>query len=128
MAWKGAHKARNEYETGKLEASMENIAFQERVKRLKEVNDVIKDLDPAIREAALPLLAEYVTGQRIAPAATGQRLDNGGGGSSAAEGATEFFVKFPEGKPSDNVICIAAYLYSQYGAEAFKLDEIHATA
>ena len=31
-------------------------AFQERVKRLKEANDVIEDLDPAIRKAPLRCL------------------------------------------------------------------------
>jgi hypothetical protein len=105
---------------------MDSSAFQERVKRLKEINDVIKDLDPSIREGALPLLAEYVIGHPIAPNLEQQR-DNGSG-VSAADGAAEFFVKFPEGKPSDNAVSIAAYVYSQYGAEPFKLDEMRETA
>jgi hypothetical protein len=106
---------------------MDNSAFHERVKRLKEVNDVIKDLDPAIRERALTLLAEYVTGRHIAPTA-GQQPDNGSGGSDTEDDAAEFFAKFPEGKPSDNAISIAAYVYSEYGAEPFKLDDIRETA
>jgi len=107
---------------------MDNKAFHERVKRLKEVNDVIKDLDPTIREGALGLLAEYVTGHPLTPA-TGQQPGNGGGGGrQTAEGAAEFFAKFQEGKPSDSAVSIAAYLYSQYGAEPFKLDEIRETA
>lgn len=101
---------------------MDSAAFQERVKRLKEVNEVIKDLDPAIREGALPLLAEYVTGH---PAVEGaeKQTDNGNSGATLG-GAAEFFAKFQEGKPSDNAISIAAYVYSQYGTEPFKLEEI----
>src|ERR1700726_2281552 len=106
---------------------MDNSAFQERVKRLKEVNDVIKDLDPAIREGALPLLAEYITGYPVNLNPAGQR-DDKGGVNFAREGVGEFFVRFPEGKPSDNAVSISAYLYSQYGAEAFKLDDIRETA
>jgi len=105
---------------------MDNSAFLERIKRLKEVNDVIKDLDPAIREGALSLLAEYVTGHPIAPSLRQQQDDGGGGGPGGS--AAEFFAKFPEGKPSDNAVSIAAYLYSQYGAEPFKLDDIRETA
>jgi len=105
---------------------MDSSAFQERVKRLKEVNDAIKDLDPAIKEGALRLLVEYVTG-RPAAAPTGRQQGDGGGGSSGDDPA-EFFAKFPEGKPSDNAVSIAAYAYSQFGAEPFKLDEIRETA
>ena len=35
---------------------MNESAFKHRVKRLKEVNAVIKQLDPAIREGAFELL------------------------------------------------------------------------
>jgi hypothetical protein len=105
---------------------MDNSEFQQRVKRLKEVNDVIKDLDPAIKEGALPLLAEYVIGRPIAPNVE-QRSDSGSRGSHG-EGTGEFFARFPEGKPSDNAVSIAAYVYSQYGAEPFKIDDIRETA
>jgi|SRR5579864_1732334 len=107
---------------------MDNNAFQERVRRLKEVNEVIKDLDPAIREGALPLLAEYVTGHPIThDGETGQQA-NDSGSNGSQDGAAEFFAKFPEGKPSDNAVSIAAYVYGQYGAEPFKLDEIREIA
>jgi hypothetical protein len=105
---------------------MDNDTFQERVKRLKEVNDVIKDLDPAIKDEAFPLLAEYVTGRSIS--ITEQKPDSDGGDNSVGAGAAEFFAKFPEGKPSDNAVSIAAFIYSQYGAEPFKLDDMRETA
>ena len=33
-------------------------------------------------------------------------------------------AKHPDGRPSENVNLIAAHLYSQYGAQPFKLDDI----
>lgn len=107
---------------------MDSDTFHERVKRLKEANDVIKDLDPAIKEGALRLLEEYVVGHSVIPKAAQQLHVGAASGSSSEEGAAEFFAKFPEGKPSDNAVSIAAYVYSQYGAEPFKLDEIRETA
>ena len=106
---------------------MDNSEFQERVKRLKEVNEVIKDLDPAIREGALPLLAEYVTGQAIERKPAHQS-NNEDVDQPVPQDAADFFAKFPDGKPSDNAILIAGHLYGQYGAESFKLDEIRETA
>jgi hypothetical protein len=105
---------------------MDSVAFQERVKRLQEVNGVIKDLEPAIQSAALGLLTEYVTGH---PTERKQvPRTNSGNTSESPQDMAEFFAKFPEGKPSDNAVSIAAYLYSQYGAEPFKLDEVRETA
>jgi hypothetical protein len=106
---------------------MEGSTFRERVKRLKEVNEVIEKLDPAIREAAFSLLAGYVTGQPHR--GDGIREENApteeDGGS---EQMTDLFGKYPDGKPSDNAILIAAWLYSQYGAQPFKLDEMRGIA
>ena len=106
---------------------MDSAAFQERVKRLKEVNEVVKDIEPAIQEAALALLAEYVTGHPTErkPA---QPLSGGNAKEEAPQDAAEFFSKFPDGKPSDYAVLIAGYLYGQYGAEPFKLDEIREIA
>jgi hypothetical protein len=106
---------------------MDNATFQERVKRLKEINEVIKDLEPAIQEAALALLDEYVTGYPAAHKPAQQTAD-GNGGKPAGDNKVEFFAKFPEGKPSDNAVLIAAHVYGQYGAESFKLDEIREIA
>src|ERR1700694_3874278 len=102
---------------------MDNAIFQERAKRLKEVNDVIKDLDPTIREAALPLIAEYVTGY-ASERKPSQEPSGCSGNEVVPQNTAEFFAKFPDGKPSDNAVLIAASLYGQYGAEPFRLGEI----
>jgi hypothetical protein len=107
---------------------MENSVFHERVKRLKEVNEVIEKLDPAIREGALSLLAGYVTGQ---PHTADGKQKAGTAAGEAEESnlqMTELFGRFPDGRPSENAILIAAWLYSQYGAQAFKLDEMREIA
>jgi hypothetical protein len=106
---------------------MDSVVFEERVKRLQEVNGVIKDLEPAIQAAALALLTEYVTGHSAERKQTPPtNTDNTS--EQSLQGTAEFFAKFPDGKPSDNAVLIAAHLYGQYGAEAFKLDEIREIA
>jgi hypothetical protein len=106
---------------------MDSVVFQERVRRLQEVNGVIKDLEPAIQAAALELLTEYVTGHST-KAKEAQQTSTANTNEQSPQDAAEFFAKFPEGKPSDNAVSIAAYVYSQHGAEPFKLDEIRETA
>jgi len=106
---------------------VDSTTFQERVKRLKEVNDVIKDLDPAIRAGALPLLAEYVTGHAIERGKNDPPAGSGSGGAAPRD-AAHFFANYPDGKPSDYAVLIAAFLYGEYGAEPFSLDEVREIA
>ena len=113
---------------------MESSAFHERVKRLKEINEVIEKLDPAIREGALSLLASYVTGQPHTADGEQQARTKHQAGATTSEGEeselqmTELFGKYPDGKPSENATLIAVWLYSQYGAQPFKLDEMRGIA
>ena len=101
---------------------MESSAFHERVKRLKEINEVIEKLDPAIREGALSLLASYVTGQPHTADGEQQARTKHQAGATTSEGEeselqmTELFGKYPDGKPSEN------------GAQPFKLDEMRGIA
>jgi hypothetical protein len=107
---------------------MESSVFYERVKRLKEVNEVIEKLDPAIREGALSLLAGYITGQPHTADIKQKASAHAGEAEESHDQMTGLFGKFPDGKPSDNAILIAAWLYSQYGAQPFKLDEVREIA
>lgn len=109
---------------------MDAVAFQERVKRLKEINEVIEKLDPAIREHAFAVLASYATGQPHRPTDGAHQLGSlpEGKGDQSEILASELFAKHPEGKPSDNAVLIAAFLYSQYGSQPFKLDEMRGIA
>lgn len=107
---------------------MEISAFHERVKRLKEVNEVIEKLDPAIREGALSLLAGYVTGQPHTADGKQQAVVAMGESEESGLQMAELFGKYPDARPSENAILIAAWLYSQYGAQPFKLDEMREIA
>lgn len=105
---------------------MQSDTFKERVNRLKEVNEVIEKLDPSIRATAFSLLSDYVTGH-----ATKEKP--GAGKHSADDEIThtdgaELFAKHPDGRPSENVNLIAAYLYSEYGAQPFTLADIRSKA
>lgn len=109
---------------------MESAIFQERVKRLKEVNEVIEKLDPAIREAALSLLSDYVTGQPTKrDGGQAHETQNAPSDPQTNMATLEGLVGgHPDGKPSDNAVLITAHLYSQYGAQPFRLDEVQAIA
>ena len=107
---------------------MESGTFHERVKRLKEVNEVIEKLDPAIREGAFSLLASYITGQPHRADGKQQADPATGEGEESEQQMTELFGKYPDAKPSENAILIAAWLYSQFGAQPFKLDEMREIA
>src|SRR5579864_4214454 len=108
---------------------MESEEFNERVKKLEEVNKVITQLDPAIREQAFSLLKSYVTGSQADEESPG----NGKNGAEEeaqssidTDDAVGFFSKHPDGKPSDNALICVAYLYGQYGTSAFAVADLRA--
>jgi hypothetical protein len=108
---------------------MENRAFTEKVKRLKQVNGIIRTLDPAIRGHAFSILLAFITEQDPAVlSGTGKKktgmhkdtLDPGG-----THGHEALLKKFSsEDKPADNVLVIAAFLYGKYGTEPFTVKEV----
>ena len=104
---------------------MNEAMLKERTKRLLEINEIIKKIDPTIRPAAFALLQDYVSAGAAAakqnkPIAT---LDDGGG-----EDREEFFSKFTHDKPAENALLISAYHFSQYGSSSFTTDEIKSIA
>ncbi|SPE44857.1 conserved hypothetical protein [Candidatus Sulfotelmatobacter sp. SbA7] len=107
---------------------MDSSAFRQYVIRLKEVNEVIEKLDPAIRGEAFSLLAGYVTGKPYRDDSDSQERIPRGDEESSEPLMADLFARYPDGKPSDNAILIAAWLYSQYGSQGFKLDEMRGIA
>jgi len=108
---------------------MDNEQFNERVKKLEELNKVITQLDPTIREQAFLLLKSYVTGSQVNEETPGNGKDGAEEAAQSSidtEDAAAFFSKHPDGKPSDNGLVCAAYLYGQYGASPFSVDELRA--
>jgi hypothetical protein len=113
---------------------MDSKAYEEAVKRLGEVNGVITKLDPAIRQDAFSLLKPYIqSGNIVASQLTSER-GNGGSNGAEEDGAVDlseteqFFTTHEGGKPSENAYLSVAYLYSQYGAQPFSLDDVREVA
>lgn len=94
-------------------------------KKLLEINKAISSLDPAIRSAAFEILAPYYfeeeaegQGKRRQKAKKDKLIKPS---TDTPEG---FFTSFDYEKPSDNVVLIAAWLYSQYGVIPITNNEI----
>src|SRR5437899_2650712 len=89
----------------------------EEVKRkLKELNSIVATLDPALRDRALDELwpsyfPDHHGGGPSTPAAK-REVSPKAADTSSAEA---FFTSFEHKKPSENVLMIVAWLYSQYG-------------
>lgn len=100
---------------------MDEKMFQERVKKLNEVNKIIEKLDPSIRAESFKLLQIYITGK--------EKVTDGSDDAGEETGQHDvdkesFFKQFDHTKPSDNALLIAAYLYSQFGSSRFTTEDI----
>ncbi|MBV9464369.1 MAG: hypothetical protein JO317_09090 [Verrucomicrobiae bacterium] len=99
--------------------SSEKIA--DRIAVLKQINSIVKELEPEIRAPAFEMLKGLLNTRSV-----------GAGDAETDEGEDEsiedFFSRFDQEKPSDNALLITAWFFSQYGCEGFSLDEIRLTA
>ena len=97
---------------------MDKKIFEERVRRLQEVDKIIKSLDPAIREASFQILESYVTGKKTIE--VGKEKEDSKVDSQIEK--EEFFIKFIHDKPADNVLLITAFHYNEYGVAGVLLE------
>ncbi len=105
---------------------MNEKEFKERASRLEQIAKVLEKLPPEVRNGAFELLKAYVT-ERTTGSPT-QKIP-GKTSHESRDGTREaFFAQFTHKKPSDNARLIAAYLYREYGADPFSLDEVRQTA
>lgn len=82
--------------------------------KLLEINQIISKLDPAIRGSAFDILMPLVFEEDIdnsKPSSTGSKTHRT---TNTADKET-FLGSFEHDRPKDNVLLIAAWLYSQYG-------------
>ena len=105
---------------------MDKTKFKEIVGRLKEADKIIKSLDPAIRDESFKLLEPYLTSAQ--PTTTGMPKGRGGRVTGDPSSMATFIAKFNQDKPSDNVLLLTAYHFSQNGSEAFSVDEVKTMA
>jgi hypothetical protein len=108
---------------------MDEPTFKERVKRLKAVDTVVKQLDAAFRDAAVELLKDYVTSTPSAPgqAHRGKKADK----SSGVVGNPPEFFDTHQGDDDtevDNLVLAAAFHFSQYGDVEFSTEELRTIA
>jgi hypothetical protein len=90
-------------------------------KQLDEINKTITTLDPAIRVAAFNILSPLYFEEHV----KGTKDDSHDGkkklvvkkqnSNETIDGLEEFFGQHEHKKPADNVVLIAAWLYSQHG-------------
>src|SRR5438094_6979871 len=80
---------------------MNEATLKERTKRLLEINDIIKKLDPTIRPAAFALLQDCVLAG--APAAK-QNKSPATSDDDGGKDRERFFSQFPHDKPADNAL------------------------
>ncbi|HEY3762508.1 MAG TPA: hypothetical protein VGN23_12245 [Verrucomicrobiae bacterium] len=101
---------------------MTQTIFKERLERLKEVNEVLKQIDVTIRPAAFSLLQDYITQNKSV--GDGKPSMQKTRESEGIPDRTEFFSQFTHDKPADNVLLLAAYHYSEYGTASFTVDQM----
>lgn len=104
---------------------MNKTQLNDRADRLREINDIIKQLDPEIRAPAFELLQDYVSVSALPERSTSGAATPG---VEDAQDRETFFSRFDTDKPADNALLLAAYYYSQYGGNPFSADELKALA
>jgi hypothetical protein len=112
---------------------MDGKEFKEAAARLQEISLIVSQLDESIRAEAFSILKAYISGPQTPhnarkPKDPEQHAARTRNVPTSMDDAESFFTAHPEGKPSDNVIFAAAYVYSQYGSEPFSIDHIEAIA
>lgn len=102
---------------------MDDVRIQEVKDKLTKINEFIAGLDAELKSTALGLLLPLYfdeKGLKFTPLQkTGNDVDE-----VDYDGEREFFSSFDHEKPSENVVMIAAYLYSQYGVYPITPDEV----
>ena len=108
---------------------MEDEEIQDLKAKLLDINKTIEKLDPAIRAAAFEIMAPYYFTDQSSPSSTPKKTaPTKESAEKSAEVDTSslesFLENYEHDKPKDNVMLLAAWLYSQYGAYPIHAKEI----
>jgi hypothetical protein len=116
---------------------MDDSQFNQTVERLREIDEVIKKLDPAIRADAFEMLKPFALGppssnkhpQQEAQQQRERRERDPQQASPAETSGAEKFVRSQKlDKPDQAVKAIAAWWYSQYGVAPFTQKDVKVIA
>lgn len=95
---------------------------------LLEINAFVMKLDPSIRTAAFDTLQASYFGSKASTTSESDGDRNTGSGTKVDDAPTgdlgAFISTYEHTKPADNVMLLAAWLYSQYGASPITTKEI----
>jgi hypothetical protein len=108
------------------------------LERLKEANNVISQLDPSIKAAAFEKLSPliFIAGyqRQIADSTAAKKTIHGEAGKAQSTTIADissmgaFINQFPNKKPSDNALLLAAWHYSQNGSDPIGASQLEALA
>jgi hypothetical protein len=104
---------------------MNKDSFSELKKRLKEVNSIIKNLDPAIRLTVFDMMRPYVQGSLPEPLPEEKKKREAPPHDKDTKKALkEYYTKFQPNKPADVAKILAGWIYKTRGSEPFTFKEI----
>jgi hypothetical protein len=106
---------------------MDEAEFNELAARLAKVNDVIKQLDPALRDSAFALFEPYVT---ATPVVEDDKVEDRSDGKPKPASIDEdtLIEKFESDTDHENALLALAIWYSRYGKGPFKMPKLKALA
>jgi hypothetical protein len=98
--------------------------FQDTAAKILEIGAVVEKLPEQVRFQAFDLLAAYASATGTQHRGKETASPKPHSSPSQNSDPAEFFGKFNADKPADNVKLVAAYLYREYGAQPFSVDEV----
>jgi hypothetical protein len=121
-----------------MSTTPESQSLTSTLERLKEANSVLSQLDPAIKAAAFEKLSPWIfLGRQHIPAERqmagkavppGPSKDEGTPPMADTSSMGAFLGQFPNKKPSDNALSLAAWHYSQNGCDPIDVSQLKALA
>lgn len=94
--------------------------IDEVTEKLLEINKILLKLDPGIRGQAFEVLRPLYFGEKAGP----PEGDGDGGPPPSTADRDQFYSKWESDKPADNLMHIAAWLYSQHGNIVISAEDI----
>jgi hypothetical protein len=108
---------------------MDKKSIEEMKAKLLEISEFVAKLDPSMRAAAFEMLRpRYFVGKPIQETPDSRNSDQSNAGAATNKDAptelADFIKPHEHKKPADNILLLAAWLYSTYGAYPITAKEI----
>jgi hypothetical protein len=103
---------------------MKKLDFDEALKKIEKINEIVSKLDPLIKESAFEFLLKIGFSDVPKKEFKEEREEV----DQSDSGGDDFLTKYSHDQPSDNVLLIAASLYSKHGVFPITRADIKSTA